>query len=167
MTTSTFRDATRRNRRSDRELGLPVPQEFRKRAATDELRIDDLKSDVDAVAAAFASMRREPDKVDCVFLPLERVSALGISLEVEPGDLPDDEVNKAHRNLVSLTASDLGELAIAMLTAVDEDMFASRSKDEIRNMITDGIDGGRLRKDRVNEKLLKELRKRHQHSDRP
>ena len=69
------------------------------------------RSNLEQVIAAWAAGRQRPDNVDYTLFDSELLGSLGLPLVESPGTTPDPEVNEWHRDATQISAQALANLA--------------------------------------------------------
>lgn len=69
--------------------------------------------ELERTLAAFAAARKNVLTLDYMLLDLSVLNDLGLELDGTAGELPDNEVNRRHRDIISLTVDKVSSLAKA------------------------------------------------------
>jgi hypothetical protein len=108
------------------------------------------------VCAAFAANRQNVQHVHYSVIDVVLLQENRFTLEAEPGDCPDADVNSWHRDVVRLSARRLADLAL---------LFRERGvrrrvlHKDVGKLINVGIAEGRIKRAALDPSLLKELEK--------
>jgi hypothetical protein len=114
---------------------------------------EDLETAVLAIATGFDRL----DAIDVVMLPSEAVVAAGLQIEQTDGRTPVLDLVQTHRGLANLTYRSLGTVANLVLGSLAHNMWKRYSLAEIRKIINDAINAGRLEKEQLQERVRARL----------
>lgn len=114
---------------------------------------EDLETAVLAITTGFDRL----DAIDVVMLPSEAVVAAGLQIEQTDGRTPVLDLVQTHRGLANLTYRSLGTVANLVLGSLAQNMWKRYSLAEIRKIINDAINAGRLEKEQLQERVRDRL----------
>ncbi len=103
---------------------------------------------------AHAATRQRPANIDCVLLDTVHLGRLPLAQQDSEGNTPSTEVNRLHRDLTSLSAKTLVELAELFFRHGE---FEMRLGKLIEKQIVDGIRSGAIERGRLNKRIREHL----------
>jgi hypothetical protein len=117
--------------------------------------IEDDKSNLEQVIAAFAATRQSLDHVDFALFDVTIPSEIHIKCEKSAGDTPDDRANESwHFNLRELSGLGLVALAKAILEKGQKERILEA---DVRELIKTAISKGQLDAVRMKPDLMKKV----------
>lgn len=118
--------------------------------------IADNESNLPRVVAALAASRQHSDKFDCALVEEEVLHGIGVQIENKSESCPDQEASdRWHRNLVHVTGS---QLVALVRTVRDNGRIFRILAPDVKALLNEGLDSGRLDPAKMNEKLYASLR---------
>jgi len=121
-------------------------------------KISDL-SEFREAALAIVSGHERLDTIDLVALDEAELSEVGLSVRETFGATPVEELQRIHRDVVSLTYEDLRPIAQAVISGIRQERVKRISKKEILDIITDAIKNERLNLSDLKKEVLEGARK--------
>jgi hypothetical protein len=118
--------------------------------------IDEDKSNLDRVLAAFACTQESIQRVDYVLIPMDRVLC-AFKVVCIPGDTADDLVNSWHCDVVELTSHRAEDFA--RLIDDNRDSMVRVLPKDVKNIVCNARDQRNIDCDLVNQKLKPKLEK--------
>lgn len=112
-----------------------------------------LREAVLALAAGFERL----DKADVVWLPEEDLRRDGLVLANTPGRTPLVDPAVQHVDVCNLDYNRLGKIATHVVRAIEQERFRRWTRNEVRQLLRDALDAGRLVIDRLQMKLRNDL----------
>ncbi len=116
--------------------------------------VDDDKSNVHRVVAAFACTRDNFQRVDYVLIPFDAVDG-AFGLKKTPGATADAGVNDWHYDIIELTSQKL--LNLAYLIQSFKQTMKRMPKKTVKIAVNVGIKRGNIDRNRVNRKLIDKI----------
>jgi hypothetical protein len=114
-------------------------------------------SDISRIVTALAAKRQNFSNYDYILFDQSILSQLGIDIEENLGDTPDEEVNRKHCDLVGLSGLRLVELVRLMLVNSDEDDVGRVSKKDIEKWLKEGVTHDHLNLEKIDKELREKL----------
>ena len=118
--------------------------------------IDSLESPgLNRLLAALAACRDFIANLVYAALDAHLLNDLQIRLEETPGETPDEEVNKWHRDLIELTASKLSDFGLAIRKHAK---ISRKHPKDIKELIKQGIRSNQIEQARLKQNLANEIK---------
>ena len=109
---------------------------------------------LDRILAALAGTRDHLQEIDYAMFDAELLKVHDIDTNDGPGETPDEEVNQRHLNLIKLTAPKL----CALISSIQARGTVARAASKmVRNALLDSIHQARIKKDKLNARLIPRL----------
>lgn len=116
--------------------------------------VEDNKSNLAQVAVALALTSDKIDGLAYALVDKGRVSQLGINIKTSEGNSPDRQANSLHRDLTTLSARKLVELAKTILFEGEQNQFLEK---EIFQLIDAAMASGRVDQTKLKPKHKEQL----------
>jgi hypothetical protein len=110
----------------------------------------------DAVLAMVAGQERL-ETMDVVFIDRSSLEDKGINLKSTPGITPLKELINKHIDICDLTYRLLGVVAENIVRSIKDEKIKRYTKKDLKKILTEAIEAGRLHKNDLNEYLQSKL----------
>ncbi len=115
------------------------------------------KEHLKKVLLAMCTTFQALDKVDFVIIEKSDLESAGVQVESSSGKTPIAELQKTHRDAVSLNLIRLGKCAAIVKKAIDSNEPIRLPLAEVKKIIADAIESKQLSVSHLHEKIRKEF----------
>lgn len=116
--------------------------------------IDD-SSELNEAVLAIVTGFRHLDSIDVVLIDIDDIEREGINYEQTEGLTPVDELKQSHIDIIDLNYSRLGLFAKLVQKNIHEDNCFRLTKGDLRKVISQAIQDGRLKIEDLNKHVAK------------
>lgn len=109
--------------------------------------VEDDESNLEAIVAAYAANRDNPQKLDFVLFANDVITDSAITVQFTPGTTYDSQINARHLTLIELS----GFKVVALIRAILDSDYNSdkRDKVEVMDLVAQAVDAQRLPYDKL------------------
>ncbi len=129
------------------------------RTSTNDLSVWKIKDEAglnDAILALITGKRQEKlSTLHYILIDESIISEKGLILNKTNGDTAVSELVETHLDISELTYKKLGIVKSIVLDSIKSKQSSSFSRKQLKELITEAISGGRLKKESLNENLVK------------
>jgi hypothetical protein len=109
----------------------------------------------DAILALITGKKQETfSKIDYVLIDENKLIDQGLLLVDSDGDTVVDDLVKKHRNISDLSYKKLGIIKDLILDCINNDKCHLFSRQQIKILVMNAIESGKLQKEKLNDKLV-------------
>ncbi len=115
------------------------------------------EKDLDDVALAIAAGRNRIAKVEIVWLDDEELRNDGQAMENTNGRTPVTDLITSHVDVIKLDYSRLGKVAHRIASAIVDERYLLRTRNQVKELLVPAIDRDRVNLDVIDQKILDEI----------
>lgn len=113
--------------------------------------------EISEIALAVVSGHERLDSVDLVAMDEEEIVACGLGVRPTMGLTPVRDLQDRHRDIVSLTYADLGQLAEAVVNGIRQDRVWRIRRTQVVALLVQAVREGRLQVQDLKKEALEEV----------